>query len=232
MWQKVDPRGFRIGLMKSWLSEWFATEKKLSATYTIEDLKIRHFIEKFYPNCWVAKIIFRKWAEKNELFIFTAKPALILGKEWKKLEEFKLALKKKFGYDYTIQVKGINKPELSAKVMAEFICMQLEKRMPYRRVAKNALKKIMQKWAVWAKVLIWGRLNWAEIARKETFIEWRVPLQTLRADIDYHYTTALTKYWVLWVKVWIYRGDFENDRRKKKNKKFTTKKNFRNLKKN
>jgi len=207
MGQKVDPRGFRIWVIKQWPCEWFAKSKAQSAAFFVEDIKIRRYIETNYKRAWIWKVVIRKTDKEWEIVIFTAKPALFIWKEWKKLDEFQLNLQTKFWKNFKVVVKEIRLPELSAKIMWEFACEQLEKRMPYRRVAKNVMQKIMEKWALWVKISIWWRLGWVDLARTEKFIEWWLPLQTLRSDIDYHYTTALTKYWILWVKVWIYKWD-------------------------
>jgi len=224
MWQKVDPRGFRTGIVKGWVSEYFAPTKQKSVDYMVQDLNVRNFIDKFYRYAGISKVVFRKGEVadkvKNDILIFTAKPALVLGKEGKKLEEFKRALKKKFGEDFDVVVKEISRPELSARIMCEYIASQLERRMPYRRVVKSTLEKISSKGAKWVKIQIGGRLNGAEMARKETFKDGRIPLQTLRADVDYYYTQANTKYGVLGIKVWIYKWDIDNN---KKAKKATTK---------
>ncbi len=207
MGQKVDPRGFRIWFTKSWPSEWFAKTKGQSAQFFVEDIKIRNFIEETFPRAWIGKVVIRKTDKDLEIIIFTAKPAWIIGKEWKKLAEFQEKLEKKFQKQFKVVVKEIRVPELSAKVMWEFACEQLEKRVPYRRVAKWVLQRVMDKWWIWVKIQVWWRLGWVDLSRSEKFIDWRVPLQTIRSDIDYHYTTALTKYWILWVKVWIYKWD-------------------------
>ena len=220
MGQKVDPRGFRTGIVRWWISEYFAPTKAKSSEYMVQDLRVRNFPDKFYRYCGISKVVFRKWEAadkvKNDILIFTAKPALVLGKDGKKLEEYKAALKKKFGEDFDVVVKEVSKPEMSARVMAEYIAQQLEKRMPYRRVIKSVVEKVMAKGLKGIKVQIGGRLNGAEMARKETFKDGRIPLQTLRADVDYHYTTALTKYGILGIKVWIYKGDIEDNRITKK----------------
>ena len=223
MWQKVDPRGFRTGIVKGWVSEYFAPTKQKSVDYMVQDLKVRNFVNDFYKYCGISKIVFRKWEVadkvKNDILIFTAKPALVLWKEGKKIEEFKNQLKKKFWEDFEVIVKEVSRPEQSARIMAEYIASQLERRMPYRRVIKSTLEKISSKGAKWVKIQIGGRLNGAEMARKETFKDGRIPLQTLRADVDYYYTTAVTKYGILGIKVWIYKWDIENDR-KRTNKNF------------
>jgi len=220
MWQKVDPRGFRTGIVKGWISEYFASTKKISAEYMVQDLKIRNYIDNFYKYSGISKVVFRKSANlekvKNDILIFTAKPWLVLWKEWVKLEKFKQSLKKQFKEEFEITVKETWNPELSAKIISEHMSSQLEKRMPYRRVIKSAMENVMGKWAQWIKVTIGGRLNGAEMARSETFKEWRIPLQTLRADVDYHYIPSITKYGILGLKVWIYKWDIEENVSKKK----------------
>ncbi len=222
MWQKVDPRWFRTGIVKWWVSEYFAPTKQKSVNYMIQDLGIRKFIDEYYKNSGIYKIVFRKWEVadkvKNDILIFTAKPAVVLWKDGKKIEKFKKLLAKKFWEKFDVIIKEISRPELSARIMCEYVISQLEKRMPYRRVVKTALEKISSKWAKWVKIQIAGRLNWAEMARKETFKDGRIPLQTLRADVDYHNAQANTKYWVLWIKVWIYKWDIENNRKKTTNR--------------
>ena len=217
MWQKVDPRGFRTGIVKGWISEYFAPTKEQSVRYMVQDLKVRRLTDKFYKYCGISKVVFRKGETadkaKNDILIFTAKPALVLGKDGKKLDEYKALLKKTFGEDFDVIVKEVSKPESSAKVMADHVCQQLERRMPYRRVIKTTIEKVMAKWLKGIKIQIAWRLNGAEMARWETFKEWRIPLQTLRADVDYYYTTALTKYGILGVKVWIYKWDIDDNRK-------------------
>ncbi len=231
MGQKVDPRGFRVGITKDWPVEWFAKTKSQSAEFVVEDIKIRKFIDEFYNRTGIWKVVIRKTDKEGELILFTSKPALVIGKEWKKLQEFENILKNKFWKPFTVKVKEIKVPELSAKIMAEYIASQLERRVPHRRIAKQVLQKVMDKGALWVKVQIWWRLWGADMARAEKFIEGRVPLQTLRADIDYHYTTALTKYGILWVKVWIYKGDILDTRKLIKRKKTSSKSKKRIVKK-
>lgn len=219
MGQKVDPRWFRIWVTKSWPCEWYAKSKKQSGIFVVEDIKLRNYVEKYYKNSWIAKVVIRKTDKEAEVIIFTAKPALLIGKEWKKLQDFQTDIEKRFEKKFKIIVKEIKVPEHSAKIMAEFAAEQLEKRVPYRRVAKSVMQKVMEKWWTWIKIQVWGRLWWVDLSRTEKFIDWRVPLQTLRSDIDYHYTTALTKYWILWIKVWIYKGDVYSKTSKAKSEK-------------
>ncbi|USN55990.1 MAG: 30S ribosomal protein S3 [Candidatus Peribacteria bacterium] len=193
--------------MNQWPCEWFSVSQNQSANFFVEDIKLREFVEKFYYRAGISKVVLRKTDNEGELLLFTAKPATILGKDGKKLEEFEAAVKKLTNKTYKVVTKEIKSPELSAKIMGEFAALQLESRMPYRRVAKGLLQKVMEKGALGVKVQIAGRLGGADISRNEKFTEGRIPLQTLRADIDYHYTTAITKYGILGIKVWICKGE-------------------------
>lgn len=213
MWQKVNPIWMRVGTMKSWPSEWFPKTKKQWADFFVEDIKIRDFIEKKYPQTGIAKIIIRKTQKECELIIFTSKVWVLMWKQGANIKDLETELERKFHKKFKVNIKEVKVPEFSAKVMAEFISNQLENRMPYRKVAKNVLQKVMQKWANGIKISIWWRLNWAEIARAEKFIDWRVSLQTFRSDIDYHYMQAMTKYGVLWVKVRIEKWTLYNKKK-------------------
>ena len=212
MWQKVNPVWMRVGIMKSRPCEWFSRNKQQDRTFFVEDIKIRNEVEKAFPKSWIAKIVIRKTNKEVEVIIFTSKVGILMWKNWEKIKQFEEKLKTTFKKDIKITIKEIKNPELSAKVMAEFVSSQLEARMPFRKVAKNTIQKVMEKWAVWIKVQIWWRLWWADIARSEKFIDWKVSLQTFRSDIDYHYMQAMTKYWVLWVKVWIQKWTLYNQK--------------------
>lgn len=203
MWQKVNPVWMRVGIVKSWPCEWYWKTKAMWSDFFVEDIKLRRFIEKAFPRTGISKIVIRKTNKEWEIIIFTSKVGVLMGKQWAKIKEFEDDLKKKFGKEFKVVIKEVRNPELSAKIMAEFIAAQLEARMPYRKVAKNVLQKIIEKWAAGAKIQIWWRLGWTDIARSERFINWRVSLQTFRSDIDYCHLQAMTKYWVLWVRVWI-----------------------------
>lgn len=217
MWQKVNPIWMRVWIMKSWPAEWFAKTKMASADFFVEDIKLRNFIDKTFPRVGISKVVIRKTAREWEIIIFASKVGVIMWKQWEKIKLAEDVLKKKFWKEFKINIKEVRIPELSAKVMAEFIATQLEARMPFRKVAKNTLAKILEKWALWAKIQIWWRLNGADIARTEKFIDGRVSLQTFRSDIDYYYLQAMTKYWVLWVKVWIEKWTlYWNKKRSKK----------------
>lgn len=164
-------------------------------------------IDETFVRAGIAKVVIRKTEKEGEVIIFTAKPALILGKEGSKLESFSKLLQKRFGREFKVVLKDVRLPELSAKIMGEFAAQQIEARMPFRRVAKMVLQKVMEKGATGVKVQVSGRLGGVDLSRTEKFSEGRVSLQTLRSDIDYHYTTALTKYGIIGIKVWISKGD-------------------------
>lgn len=206
MGQKVNPIGMRVGIMKSWPSEWFAKTRRQGADFFVEDIQLRNFIEKSFPRAGISKVVIRKTAKEWEIILFATKIGALMGKNGEKMKSIEQKMKQKFWKDLKINVKEVRTPELSAKVMAEFIAIQIENRMPYRKVVKNTLAKIMEKGADWVKIQIGGRLNGADIARTENFIQGRVSLQTFRSDIDYHYMQAMTKYGVLGIKVWIQKG--------------------------
>ena len=207
MGAKADPRGQRVGVMQKWSSEWYVTSQNHAASYFVEDMRIRNLVEKVYTRSGISKVIVRKNETSGEVLIFTAKPAVIIGKDGKELENFEQRLLKLTWSVYKVTIKEVKIPELSAKIMAEFAAVQLESRTPHRRVAKGVLQKVMEKWALWVKVKIWGRLWGTDISRSENFSEGRIPLQTLRADVDYYHATALTKYGILGVKVWICKSE-------------------------
>lgn len=207
MWQKADPRGLRVGVTKSRSSERFAKTKRQGAQFFVQDMQVRKFVEDSYKRSGIAKIVIRKTDKECEIIIFTAKPALILWKEGKKVEDFQKKLVAKFGGEFKVVLKDVRLPELSAKIMGEYAAQQLEARMPFRRVAKTILQKVMEKGATGVKVQVSGRLGGVDLSRSEKFSQGRVSLQTLRSDIDYHVTTALTKYGILGIKIWISKGD-------------------------
>ncbi len=210
MWSKANPIGMRVWIMKSRPSEWFAKYKRTGADFFVEDIKMRKFLEDTFPRIGISKVVIRKTAKEWEIIIFSSKVGVLMGKNWEKIKQFEDTLKKKFGKDMKVIIKEVKIPELSAKIMAEFIATQLEARMPFRKVAKNVLQKVMEKWASGIKIQIGWRLGWSDIARSEKFIEGRVSLQTFRSDIDYFHIQARTKYGMLGVKVWIEKGILYN----------------------
>lgn len=198
--------GMRVGTMKSRPAERFAKYKRTGADFFVEDIKIRNFVDEFFPRSGISKVVIRKTAKEGELIIFSSKVGVLMGKQGAKIKEFEDALKKKFHKDIKVSIKEVKVPELSAKIMAEFIASQLEARMPFRKVIKGVLQKVMEKGASGIKVQVGGRLGGVDISRTEKLIEGRVSLQTFRSDIDYYYLQARTKYGMLGVKVWIEKG--------------------------
>ena len=210
MWAKANPIGMRVWIMKSRPAEWFAKYKRTGADFFVEDIKMRKFVDDTFGRSGISKVVIRKTAKEWEIIIFSSKVGVLMGKQGAKIKEFEDALKKKFGKDMKVIIKEVKIPELSAKIMAEFIASQLEARMPFRKVAKNVLQKVMEKWASGIKIQVGGRLGGVDISRSEKFIEGRVSLQTFRSDIDYYYLQARTKYGMLGVKVWIEKGILYN----------------------
>lgn len=202
--------------MKSRPSEWFAKTRKMNADFFVEDIQIRDFVEKQLARSGVAKIVIRKTLKEGEIIIFASKVGVLMGKNGERIKKLEEDLSKKFGKPFKINVKEVRTPELSAKIMAEYVASQLEARMPYRKVVKNVLVKVMEKGANGIKIQIGGRLGGADIARSEKFIDGRVSLQTFRSDIDYHYLQAMTKYGVLGIKVWIEKGVIPSAKKKGK----------------
>ncbi|MFA5747925.1 MAG: 30S ribosomal protein S3 [Candidatus Absconditabacterales bacterium] len=206
MGSKANPIGMRVGTIKSWPCEWFAKQKRIGSDFFVEDIKLRAFIEKKFTRSGISKIVIRKTAKEGEIIIFTSKVGVLMGKQGAKIKEFESELMKVFKREFKITIKEVKIPELSAKIMAEFVAGQLEARMPFRKVAKNVLQKIIERGAVGAKIQVGGRLGGVDIARSEKFINGKVSLQTFRSDIDYCCLQAKTKYGVLGVKVWIQKG--------------------------
>ena len=216
MWQKVNPIGMRVWIMKSRPAEWFAKTRTQGANFFVEDIQIRDFLEKKLNRSSVAKVVIRKTQKEGEIIIFAAKVGVLMWKNGEKIKQLEEELTKKFGKPFKVTVKEVRVPELSAKIVAESIASQLENRMPYRKVVKNVLAKVMEKGAHGIKIQIGWRLGGADIARSEKFIDGRVSLQTFRSDIDYHYLQAMTKYWVLGIKVWIEKGVIPSQKKRAK----------------
>lgn len=205
MGQKVHPYGFRLGYNKNWQSRWFS--KKDYPAYVLEDHKIRKFIKKLLYHSGLAKIEIERHGPKVRLILSTARPGIIIGRKGVEIEKFRSDLKHKFGRDFAIEVNEIRRPELEAQLVAENVAMQLERRVAFRRAMKRTVLMSRKFGAEGIKIACAGRLAGAEIARSEWYRDGRVPLQTLRADIDYGYAEATTTYGIIGVKVWIYKGE-------------------------
>ena len=206
MWHKVNPLSFRIPYIKNWSANWFADTKDYINQISVDN-KIRESLKKSLSWLPIGDIVIWRNQEEVLVTIFTSKAAFVLGKDQENLSSMEAKLSKLAKAVVKITVKEVKKPELNAKIVWFTITNQIEKRMPYKRAIKQAISKTMEKWAKWIKVKVWGRLNWAEIARAETFKEWNIPSQTIRADIDYIATRAETVYGTIWIKVWIYKWD-------------------------
>jgi len=206
MWHKVNPVAFRIPYILNWKSSWYGDTKNYSGALSL-DIKVRSILDKELTGIPVGDILISRTADSIIVDIFTAKASLILGKTGENVENIKTKLKNKLGGTFVINVKEIKAVDTNAKIVAFSIANQIEKRMPYKRAIKQALAKAMEKGAGWIKVKVGGRLNGAEIARKETFKEGNIPTQTIRSNIDYCTQRAETVYGTIGLKVWIYKGD-------------------------
>ena len=202
MGQKSNPIGLRLGINKSWDSVWF--DEKNFADRIKEDLVIRNYVLSRYPSASISKVLINRTSEKASVNINTARPGLIIGKGGVEVDALKKNLKKLIGYDVQVNVSEIKRPALVAKLVGQNVAQQLEKKVNYRRAVKKSIQSTMQLGAGGIRVCISGRLNGAEIARSETFREGRVPLHTLRSDIDYAHVEANTAYGIIGIKVWIY----------------------------
>lgn len=205
MGQKVHPIGFRLGYIKDWNSRWFS--KKNYAQLLHEDLKVRKIVKSKLFHAGVSKIEIERSADRARINIYTARPGIIIGRKGAEVDKLKKDLESLTKKQIFINIKEIKKSELDAQLVAENIAMQLEKRVAYRRAMKKSVLSALRFGALGIKIACAGRLAGSEIARREWYREGRVPLHTLRADIDYGFTEAKTTYGQIGIKVWIYKGD-------------------------
>ncbi|MBT5030736.1 MAG: 30S ribosomal protein S3 [Proteobacteria bacterium] len=206
MGQKVQPNGMRLGIIRDWDAKWFATGKNYSKTL-LQDLEIRRLLETRLKNAAVSRISIERPSENVNITVHTARPGIVIGKKGEDIDRMRRAVSNITGAPVQIAVEEIRKPEMDARLVAENICQQLEKRIMFRRAMKRAVTSAMRAGALGVKVMVAGRLNGAEIARSEWYREGRVPLHTLRADIDYGTFEAHTTYGVIGVKVWVFKGE-------------------------
>ncbi len=206
MGQKVQPIGFRLGIVKDWNARWYASKREYAKNLA-SDLEVREFIRRRIPNAAISKIAIERPSRNINVTIHTARPGIVIGKKGEDIDRLRAELARINGGPVHIAVEEIRKPELDAALVAENICQQLEKRIMFRRAMKRAVQNSMRLGAKGVKVMVAGRLNGAEIARTEWYREGRVPLHTLRADIDYGLAEAHTTYGVIGVKVWIFKGE-------------------------
>ena len=207
MGQKVNPHGLRVGVIKNWDTQWYADKKDFSK-FLKEDYEIRKYLKKKYFVSAIAKITIERAANKVSISVHTAKPGVLIGKQGAEIEEMKKALAKIVKNKHiAINIIEVKKPDCNAQLIAESIAAQLEKRASFRRTMKQAISKAMRLGVQGVKVMVSGRLDGAEIARSEQYHEGSIPLQTLRADIEYGLAEALTTFGIIGIKVWIYKGE-------------------------
>ncbi len=211
MGKKVNPKVLRLGITKTWQSKWFGSGKNYIQKVE-QDVKIRKFLTKELREAGIDKIIIERDAKKITIDIYTAKPGLIIGRGGAGVEDLKKKIHRKFLKNFRIgeinlNIKEVDRPNLSAQVVLQSMIIDIEKRMPFRRVMKSAIARVEKAGALGVKVAVSGRLNGVEIARTEKLSSGKVPLHTLRADIDYARGSAITTYGVIGIKVWIYKGE-------------------------
>jgi small subunit ribosomal protein S3 len=210
MGQKVHPTGIRLGIVKDWTSKWYADSKHY-ADLLNNDLEVRNFLKKKLSQASVSRIQIDRPANNAHITVHTARPGLVIGKKGEDIDALRSEVSSMMGIPVHMSIEEIRKPELDAQLVGESIAQQLERRVMFRRAMKRAVQNAMRLGAEGIKVHISGRLNGAEIARSEWYREGRVPLHTLRADIDYGFAEANTTYGIIGVKVWIFKGEVYGD---------------------
>ena len=206
MGQKVNPHGLRVGVIKDWDSRWYASEEKVG-DLIVEDQKIRKYLKKALYGAGVPKIEIERSSDVVTIFLHCARPGMVIGKGGEQIEQYRLAVEKLIGKKVKLNIVEVRNPDMNAQLVAENIAQQLEKRIGFRRAMKNAMGRAMRAGARGIKTCCSGRLGGAEIARTEHYHDGTIPLQTLRADIDYGFAEAATTYGRIGVKVWIYKGE-------------------------
>ena len=206
MGQKIHPTGFRLAVSRNWASRWYAGNKDFAGKLA-EDLQVREFLKKRLKNASVGRVLIERPAKNARITIYSARPGVVIGKKGEDIERLKVELTKMLGVPVYVNIEEIRKPEVDAQLIADSITQQLEKRIMFRRAMKRAMQNAMRLGAQGIKIMSAGRLNGAEIARTEWYREGRVPLHTLRADVDYGTSEAQTTYGIIGVKVWVYKGD-------------------------
>ena len=205
MGQKTHPYGFRLGVNKTWKSRWFA--KKYYADLLYEDLKLRDQLKDKLRGAGISSIEIERAANKLMIRIYAARPGIVIGRKGAEIDKLRADIQQRTGREVHIDISEVHRPEMDAQLVAESIAMQLEKRVAFRRAMRKAVDSALRFGCLGIKVRCAGRLNGAEIARKEWYLQGRLPLQTLRADIDYGFAQAYTTYGVIGVKCWVYKGE-------------------------
>ena len=206
MGQKIHPTGFRLAVSRNWNSRWYANNRDFAGMLA-EDIKVREYLAKKLKNASVSRILIERPAKSARITIYSARPGVVIGKKGEDIENLKRELNAMLGVPVAVNIEEVRKPEIDAKLIADSITQQLEKRIMFRRAMKRAMQNAMRMGAQGIKIMSSGRLNGIEIARTEWSREGRVPLHTLRADIDYGVSEAETTYGIIGVKVWVYKGD-------------------------
>jgi small subunit ribosomal protein S3 len=206
MGQKIHPIGFRLSVNRNWSSKWYANSKNFAGMLA-EDLKVREFLKKKLAHASLSKIVIERPAKNARITLYSARPGVVIGKKGEDIENLRKQLASMMSVPVTLNIEEIRKPELDAQIIAASIATQLEKRIMFRRAMKRAMQSAMRFGAQGIKIMSSGRLNGADIARTEWYREGRVPLHTLRADIDYGLAEANTTYGIIGIKVWVYKGE-------------------------
>ena len=209
MGQKIHPTGFRLAVTRDWSSRWYANSKNFSGMLN-EDVQVRDYLKAKLKHASVGRVLIERPAKNARVTVFSARPGVVIGKKGEDIDHLRAALQKIMGVPVHVSIEEIRKPELDAQLIADSITQQLEKRIMFRRAMKRAMQNAMRLGAQGIKIMSSGRLNGAEIARREWYREGRVPLHTLRADIDYATSEALTTYGIIGVKVWVFKGEILN----------------------
>ena len=206
MGQKIHPTGFRLSVSRDWTSRWYASNRDFAGMLA-EDIGVREYLKKKLKNASVSRVLIERPAKNARITIYSARPGVVIGKKGEDIEVLKKELAAKLGVPVAVNIEEVRKPEIDAQLISDSITQQLEKRIMFRRAMKRAMQNAMRMGALGIKIMSAGRLNGIEIARTEWYREGRVPLHTLRADIQYGFSEAKTTYGVIGVKVWVYKGD-------------------------
>jgi small subunit ribosomal protein S3 len=206
MGQKINPIGFRLALNRNWASRWYANNKNFSSML-LEDIKVRDHLKKKLAHAAVSRVVIERPAKNARITVYSARPGVVIGKKGEDIEALKVELQKMLGVPVHVNIEEVRKPEIDAQLIADSISQQLQKRIMFRRAMKRAITNAMRLGAQGIKIMSAGRLNGVEIARTEWYREGRVPLHTMRAEIDYGVSEAKTSYGVIGIKVWVFKGE-------------------------
>ena len=204
MGQKVNPIGIRVGINRTWDSRWF--DDRNYADKLVQDLELRKYVQTKLKAAGISKVVIERAAKNTRVTVYTARPGVIIGKKGADIETLRKELSQRAGNDVALNIVEIRKPEIDAQLAAEGVCQQLERRVSFRRAMKRAVQNALRMGCQGIRINVSGRLGGADIARTEWYREGRVPLHTLRADLDYGFAEALTTYGIIGVKVWLYKG--------------------------